>query len=143
MIGDLLHYKDEDMPLIVQNKISQTTTTTTGPYHFHEISHNQTGKQLPYVLNSLTNSIFEVLNRRWACSTDSAGTKSVPNSQTLRMEKLFNNNSWIFESQMRQFCLLTNSPRLKWASSLKMIFRQNFGSFSCISRTQSAKTRLC
>ena len=72
MIGCLFHNKEEGMPLIMKNNISQmaTTTTLTGPYPFHEIFHNQIAKWLPYVLESLTNSIFEVLNRGWSVGVD-------------------------------------------------------------------------
>ena len=43
MIGYLLHYKEEGMALIMENKISQMTTTSTptGPYSFPENFHNQ------------------------------------------------------------------------------------------------------
>ena len=65
-------YKDEAMPLIKKNNISQmtTTTATTGPYNSQEISHNQIVKGLPYVLDSLVNFNFEVLNRCWAVGED-------------------------------------------------------------------------
>ena len=64
--------RNTGMPLIIKNNISQmaTTTTLTGPYPFHEIFHNQIAKWLPYVLDSLTNSIIDVLNRRWAVGVD-------------------------------------------------------------------------
>ena len=47
----LLHYKEEDMPLIMDNNISQITskTTPTDPYPFQEILQNQIEKWLPYV----------------------------------------------------------------------------------------------
>ena len=65
-------YQEEGMPLTVENNIKQmaTTTTLTGQYPFHEIFHNQIAKWLSYVLDSLTNSIFEVLSRRWAVGVD-------------------------------------------------------------------------
>ena len=52
--------------LIIENNYSQMTvaSTSTGPYPFHEISHNQMVKS--FFLDSLTNFIFEVLNQRWA-----------------------------------------------------------------------------
>ena len=77
MIGCLFHNKQEGVPLIMKNNISQmaTTTTLTGPYPFHKIFHNQIAKWLPYVLDSLTNSIFQVLNRWWRRPYLSRGPK--------------------------------------------------------------------
>ena len=51
--------------------ICQITITArpTSPYPFHEVL-KQIAKWLPYVLDSLTNSIFQVLNRRWAVRED-------------------------------------------------------------------------
>ena len=43
-----------------------STNSPTDPYTCHEIFHKQIVKWLPYVLDSLTNAMIEVLNRRWA-----------------------------------------------------------------------------
>ena len=53
------------MSLIMENIISEITTmsTPTGPYYFQRIFHNQIAKWLPYILDSCTNFMFEVLNR--------------------------------------------------------------------------------
>ena len=66
MIGYLLYYKEADMPLIMESNISQITTTTPpkGPYPFHKVFHEQIAKWLAYVLDSLTITIFQVLNQR-------------------------------------------------------------------------------
>ena len=60
------------MPLIMENNISQMTNTTppTTRYPFTEISNNLIAKWLSNVLDNLTNSIFEVLNQRWAVGKD-------------------------------------------------------------------------
>lgn len=57
------------MALVMKNNISKMTTTT-GPYFFHEIFHDQISNWLPYVLDSLTNSILGILNRSWFVDED-------------------------------------------------------------------------
>lgn len=47
-----------------------TTTTPTGTYPFREIFHNQIPEWLPHILDSLKNSLFEVLNRHWVVGVD-------------------------------------------------------------------------
>ena len=72
MIGCLFQCKEEGMPLIMENNISQiaTTATLTGPFSFYEIFNHQIAKWLLYAHNSFVNSIFEALNRRWAVGVD-------------------------------------------------------------------------
>lgn len=56
----------------MENTINQMTIMImpTGTYPFYVISHNQIVEWLPYVINILTNSMFEVLIRRWAIGVD-------------------------------------------------------------------------
>ena len=64
-VSVLVHYKEEDMSLIMEDNIYKMTimTTLTAPYPFHEIFHNQIAK---WLFDRLKNSIFEDLNRHWA-----------------------------------------------------------------------------
>lgn len=55
--------------IVMKNNIKKLTTSA-GLYPFYEILHDQTAKWLPYVRDSLTNSIF-------AIDTGMLGTPSI------------------------------------------------------------------
>ena len=72
----LLHSIEQDISLKMGNNVTQMATTSSPsvPYYFHKIS--KTKSQIDCHMysialgHSLTNSVFEFLNRRWAVGED-------------------------------------------------------------------------
>ena len=122
----------------MENNINQITTTNTPtvPYPFHEIFITKSPSGCP--MSSIALRIPDLV----ICSLifKKIKSKARTNSHTLKIEKLFINNSSVFRVPDATILLVDETPRSKWASPLKMIFRWSCESFSCNSSTQSAKT---